>query len=285
VRVFGTQLEMLLDGHKCAAALKKGKKVYLAKNTPIEAGSLAQIPVADLEGLLFDDPALTEKFTGIGCLPYQVTRCQEEFEGKAGSLRKGRRTAAGRDQDGQGLRGHETQAFCGRQDGRTPWQQGRCLRILPVEDMPYFADGRTVDMVLNPLGVPSRMNVGQILEIHLGLAAKGWAIRSTHYMKKENQGTAQQVEAIFLTTLRRPVKKMSDKDMKSLAADDYRNGVHMATPVFDGAKEEEIKKLLVEAGLSPTGQTTLYDGRTGEAFKEKITVGHHVHAQAPPSGR
>jgi DNA-directed RNA polymerase subunit beta len=76
---------------------------------------------------------------------------------------------------------------------------------------------------------------------------------------------------IFLTTPG-DLKKMSDKDMKSLAAF-YRNGVHMATPVFDGAKEDEIKKLLVEAGLSPTGQTTLYDGHTGEAFKEKITVG------------
>jgi DNA-directed RNA polymerase subunit beta len=150
--------------------------------------------------------------------------------------------------------------------------KGVVSRILPIEDMPYFADGRPVDMVLNPLGVPSRMNVGQILEIHLGLAAKGLGDQlNALYEENQVQELRKKLTAIFEDAAGN-LKKMNDADVKRLAAY-YRNGVHMATPVFDGAKEEEIKKLLVEAGLSPTGQTTLYDGHTGEAFKEKITVG------------
>ncbi len=150
--------------------------------------------------------------------------------------------------------------------------KGVVSRILPIEDMPYFADGRTVDMVLNPLGVPSRMNVGQILEIHLGLAAKGLGDQLNALIE------AYQVDAIR-SKLRNifgeavgDVDSMDEGQVMGLA-NFYRNGVHMATPVFDGAKEEEIKTLLTEGDLSPTGQTTLYDGHTGEAFKEKITVG------------
>jgi DNA-directed RNA polymerase subunit beta len=150
--------------------------------------------------------------------------------------------------------------------------KGVVSRILPIEDMPYFADGRSVDMVLNPLGVPSRMNVGQILEIHLGLAAKGLGDQLNDlYEENKVQELRRKLGNIFADAAGN-LKKMSDKEVKHLSAY-YRNGVHMATPVFDGAKEDEIKKLLVEAGLSPTGQTTLYDGHTGEAFKEEITVG------------
>jgi len=150
--------------------------------------------------------------------------------------------------------------------------KGVVSRILPIEDMPYFADGRAVDMVLNPLGVPSRMNVGQILEIHLGLAAKGLGDQlNALFEENKVKELRKKLTNIFKTSAGN-LKKMSDADVKDLAAY-YRNGVHMETPVFDGAKEDEIKDLLVEAGLSSTGQTTLYDGHTGEAFKEKITVG------------
>jgi DNA-directed RNA polymerase subunit beta len=180
-----SQLEMLLDGHKCAAALKKGKKVYLAKNTPIEAGSLAPIPVADLEGLLFDDPALTEKVHQVlDVYRTQVTRCQEEFEGRLGRYEKGDELPPGVIKMVKVYVAMKRKLSVGDKMAGRHGNKGVVSRILPVEDMPYFADGRTVDMVLNPLGVPSRMNVGQILEIHLGLAAKGSAIKSMHYMKK-----------------------------------------------------------------------------------------------------
>jgi DNA-directed RNA polymerase subunit beta len=268
-----SQLEMLLDGHKCAAALKKGKKVYLAKNTPIEAGSLAPIPVADLEGLLFDDPALTEKVHQVlDVYRTQVTRCQEEFEGRLGRYEKGDELPPGVIKMVKVYVAMKRKLSVGDKMAGRHGNKGVVSRILPVEDMPYFADGRTVDMVLNPLGVPSRMNVGQILEIHLGLAAKGLGDQvNALYEKSKVKELRNKLINIF-NDAAGDLKKMSDKDMKSLAAF-YRNGVHMATPVFDGAKEEEIKKLLVEADLSPTGQTTLYDGHTGEAFKEKITVG------------
>ena len=152
--------------------------------------------------------------------------------------------------------------------------KGVVSRILPIEDLPYFEDGRPVDMVLNPLGVPSRMNVGQILEIHLGRAAKGLGEQLTELIQAEKyKAVRDKMKKIFTTA---PQHKMiNDLDDKRLVdfTDFYKDGVHMATPVFDGAKEDEIKALLKEAGLEQSGQATLYDGRTGEPFDDKVTVG------------
>ena len=268
-----SQLETLLDGQKCSAPLKKGKNVYLDKDTPIEAGSLDPIPVADLEGLFFEDPALTEKVHQVlDVYRSQVALCQEEFEGRLGRYEKGDELPPGVIKMVKVYVAMKRKLSVGDKMAGRHGNKGVVSRILPIEDMPYFADGRTVDMVLNPLGVPSRMNVGQILEIHLGRAAKGLGDQlNALYAENNAQELRNKLSNIFDSDAGK-LKKMSDKDVKSLAAF-YRNGVHMATPVFDGAKEDEIKKLLVEADLSPTGQTTLYDGHTGEAFKEKITVG------------
>jgi len=122
--------------------------------------------------------------------------------------------------------------------------------------------------------VPSRMNVGQILEIHLGRAAKGLGEQLTQLIQAEKyKAVREKMKTIFTTTSHR--KMISDLDGKQLAdfADFYKDGVHMATPVFDGAKEDEIKTLLEEAGLEQSGQATLYDGRGGERFDDKVTVG------------
>jgi DNA-directed RNA polymerase subunit beta len=152
--------------------------------------------------------------------------------------------------------------------------KGVVSRILPVEDLPYFEDGRPVDMVLNPLGVPSRMNVGQILEIHLGHAAKGLGDQLNELLQENKvKALRDKLKRIFTDAQdEMSIKSYDDEEIKNLTQH-YVKGVHMATPVFDGAKEDEIKALLAEAGLSRTGQTTLYDGRSGEPFKEKITVG------------
>jgi len=152
--------------------------------------------------------------------------------------------------------------------------KGVVSRILPQEDLPYFEDGTQVDMVLNPLGVPSRMNVGQVLEIHLGWAAKGLGDQLNTLLKqRKTQAIREKLKRIFSEpSTQEMIDAFDDEDLYEYA-DNYRDGVHMATPVFDGAKEDEIKSLLVEAGLPTAAQTTLYDGRTGEAFKEKITVG------------
>ena len=152
--------------------------------------------------------------------------------------------------------------------------KGVVSRILPIEDLPYFKDGKPVDMVLNPLGVPSRMNVGQILEIHLGRAAKSLGDQLNLLLEdQKTKALRSKLKKIFEDAdAQNSIKDFSDDELMTFAMH-YKEGVHMATPVFDGAKEEEIKNLLEVAEVRTTGQTTLYDGRTGEAFKEKITVG------------
>jgi DNA-directed RNA polymerase subunit beta len=157
--------------------------------------------------------------------------------------------------------------------------KGVVSRIVPVEDMPYMADGRPVDIVLNPLGVPSRMNVGQILEVHLGLAAKGLGFRIGEMLRR--QATASEVRG-FLDQIYNSTGKSEDLDQLSDGeivemAGNLESGVPFATPVFDGAKESEIKGMLALAGMPESGQMTLYDGRTGERFERQVTVGYmHV---------
>ena len=148
--------------------------------------------------------------------------------------------------------------------------------IVPEEDMPYREDGTPVDVVLNPLGVPSRMNVGQILEAHLGWAANGLGLKigamlDAHskieqlkaFLKKVYDGNSQAVD----------LDAFSDDEIVQLAQN-LRRGVPMATPVFDGAEESEIKEMLALADLPETGQTELIDGRTGEPFDRPVTVGY-----------
>ena len=149
--------------------------------------------------------------------------------------------------------------------------------IMPVEDMPYDENGVPVDVVLNPLGVPSRMNVGQVLEAHLGMAAKGLGDK-INTMLAEQKKVAQVrkfLEAVYNNGAGRKedIKSLSDEEVMELA-ENVRNGFPMATPVFDGAKESSIKELLTLADMPDSGQFTLYDGRTGEAFDRPVTVGY-----------
>jgi DNA-directed RNA polymerase subunit beta len=157
--------------------------------------------------------------------------------------------------------------------------KGVVSKIVPVEDMPYMADGTPVDIVLNPLGVPSRMNVGQILEVHLGWAAKGLGRRIDALLKADAKAAEVRklVEEIYNSTGRpEHLETMTDGEIVGMAGN-LVNGVPFATPVFDGATEEEIKKMLDLAGLPRSGQITLHDGRTGEAFDRPVTVGYmHV---------
>jgi len=149
--------------------------------------------------------------------------------------------------------------------------------IVPVEDMPYLADGTPVDIVLNPLGVPSRMNIGQVLETHLGWAAKGLGLKIGALIDAGASTTDKRrfLDEIYNKTGGQKVKlnELNDEELEELAGN-LRRGVPMATPVFDGASEKEIKSLLELAGLSVTGQTQLYDGRTGEGFDRATTVGY-----------
>ena len=154
--------------------------------------------------------------------------------------------------------------------------KGVISTIVPVEDMPYMQDGTPVDIVLNPLGVPSRMNVGQVLETHLGWAAKELGKKIGNML--ETQANAAAVRK-FLDNIynnsgkQEDFKSLSDDEILNLAHN-LKGGVPMATPVFDGASEEEIKSMLLLAGLPEDGQTQLYDGRTGDPFERPVTVGY-----------
>ncbi|HTQ15649.1 MAG TPA: DNA-directed RNA polymerase subunit beta [Rhizomicrobium sp.] len=154
--------------------------------------------------------------------------------------------------------------------------KGVISRILPIEDMPHLEDGTAVDVVLNPLGVPSRMNVGQILETHLGWASAGLGRQIGAALDKVRRdgkpdGLRRTLKHIYGSDER--LAELDDQGLMELA-DNLRTGVPVATPVFDGAKEHDIVEMLSEAGLSKSGQVTLFDGRTGEAFKRAVTVGY-----------
>ncbi len=157
--------------------------------------------------------------------------------------------------------------------------KGVISTIVPVEDMPYLEDGTPVDIVLNPLGVPSRMNVGQVLETHLGWAAKGLGLKIGRMLQAQAQAQAAELrgflEQIYNQTggLKERLAELSDAEVIELARN-LRDGVPMATPVFDGAGERDIKGLLELAELPVSGQTWLYDGRTGERFDRQVTVGY-----------
>ncbi|ABL02532.1 DNA-directed RNA polymerase subunit beta [Candidatus Ruthia magnifica str. Cm (Calyptogena magnifica)] len=156
--------------------------------------------------------------------------------------------------------------------------KGVISRVSPVEDMPYLVDGSTIDVVLNPLGVPSRMNVGQVLEVHLGYAAKGLGYKITAMLDEKRTDMVKQIRD-FLDEVYNSYGKQenlasfSDEEIIELASN-LREGVPMATPVFDGIKEKDIKSLLKLADLPESGQEQLYDGRTGEPFDRHVTVGY-----------
>jgi DNA-directed RNA polymerase subunit beta len=153
--------------------------------------------------------------------------------------------------------------------------KGVISKIVPVEDMPYMADGTPVDIVLNPLGVPSRMNVGQILETHLGWAAKGLGLKIGELLAASAKAAEVRklLNRIYSSGARaEDLESLGDEDVVRLA-ENLRSGVPFATPVFDGATEKEIKEMLELAGMPRTGQITLHDGRTGDPFERQVTVG------------
>jgi DNA-directed RNA polymerase subunit beta len=154
--------------------------------------------------------------------------------------------------------------------------KGVVSKIVPIEDMPFLADGTQVDIVLNPLGVPSRMNVGQILETHLGWACAGLGLRigqavDAYNGKHDTKPLKELLKKIYGED--ETIKSLGEKELAELGSN-LRHGVPIATPVFDGAKEADIEHMLDLAGLDHSGQVTLYDGRTGDPFDRKVTVGY-----------
>ncbi len=152
--------------------------------------------------------------------------------------------------------------------------KGVVSRLLPEEDMPFFADGTTVDLVLNPLGVPSRMNVGQVLECHLGFAAKKLGEQIEKLCRRhEIDEVKKRLRSIYSDVEYEQLTDGLDDDALVDMGRKFFHGLHVATPVFDGASEAEIRSMLVEAGVDEVGQSTLYDGLTGDKFDNQVTVG------------
>ncbi|MBB45510.1 MAG: DNA-directed RNA polymerase subunit beta [Rhodospirillaceae bacterium] len=157
--------------------------------------------------------------------------------------------------------------------------KGVISKIAPIEDMPYLEDGTPVDIVLNPLGVPSRMNVGQILETHLGWASHGLGRQISGMLKElsrsqETESLRETLKGIYgEPQYDSQIAPLGDEELTELASN-LKGGVPMGTPVFDGAHEDDVVKMLEQAGLDSTGQVALIDGRTGEAFERKVTVGY-----------
>src|SRR5262249_12069661 len=154
--------------------------------------------------------------------------------------------------------------------------KGVISRIVPMEDMPHLEDGTPVDVVLNPLGVPSRMNVGQILETHLGWACAGLGAQIGDTLDRvrrdgKHDSLRKALKHVYGDDER--LKELDEQGLMELG-DNLRTGVPIATPVFDGAKEADIVDMLEQAGLTSSGQVTLFDGRTGEPFKRQVTVGY-----------
>jgi DNA-directed RNA polymerase subunit beta len=154
--------------------------------------------------------------------------------------------------------------------------KGVVSKIVPIEDMPFLEDGTHADIVLNPLGVPSRMNVGQILETHLGWACAGLGKRigqtvDAYLSKQDVKPLKETLKKVYGEN--ETIKSLNDNELVELGSN-LRKGVPIATPVFDGAKEADIEEMLELAGVDKSGQSVVYDGRTGDQFDRKVTVGY-----------
>lgn len=283
------RLEKLLVGEKVAVSLKDAKnKIVVRKGEEITAEALARIPLVKMRDITFPAKSKIEPKIEKILDNYneQVTLIKMIFDEKVNRFKKGDDLPPGAIKMVKVYVSTKRKMSVGDKMAGRHGNKGVVSRIMPVENMPYFEDGTPVDIVLNPLGVPSRMNVGQVLETHLGWAAKGLGAQIGHLIDTcQVAALRKKLKIIFSAEQYKNLfAKMKDEELLEFA-EDYRNGVHMATPVFDGAEESDIRELLAGAGLSDSGQTKLYDGRTGEAFDQKVTVGimyvlklHHLVA-------
>jgi DNA-directed RNA polymerase subunit beta len=279
------EIQVMLDGHTCIATLKKGKNTILQKGTILTQEILADIPLNYLETLSLKDPEQSEKLHELlKMYREQQERNREKFEEKVTRYEKGDDLPPGVIKMVKVYVAMKRKLSVGDKMAGRHGNKGVVSRILPQEDMPYFSDGTPVDMVLNPLGVPSRMNVGQILEIHLGRAARELGRDITKLLDQQNfEALKEKFKRIFSTKkvtdevlpqgpVVEEIDTYSDDQLANLAKF-YENGVHMATPVFDGAHEKEIKNLMNENSEPVSAQAKLFDGRTGLPFQGKVTVG------------
>jgi DNA-directed RNA polymerase subunit beta len=278
-RAAQARIVKLLEGRKTSARLVgDGREELLAKGRVLTAEDVTALPYKHWVDVQIEDgdKVATTVATISRSLEAAKSRVREKFEGKIERLKKGDELSPGVIKMVKVYVAIKRKLQVGDKMAGRHGNKGVISRILPEEDLPYLPDGTPVDLVLNPLGVPSRMNVGQILETHLGWAALNLG-RAIAEMVEE-QTSPKKVREFLMKKVftegdsQKLVKGLSDEDVVRLGWM-LRHGVHMATPVFDGATEPEIRTLLETAGQKRSGQTELFDGRTGEAFDEDVTVG------------
>jgi DNA-directed RNA polymerase subunit beta len=253
--------------------------VWVEPRAAISAEVLAQIPQSRWKDIQLEDARAQEQIDRIfASIEDQANVIKAVFDEKIARLRKGDELPPGVFKMVKVYLAIKRKLSVGDKMAGRHGNKGVISRILPEEDMPYMADGSPVDIVLNPLGVPSRMNIGQILETHLGWAARGLGEQIDAMLHGDGRAKDPSVVRAALKDtysdprISRALDQASDDVVVELGGS-LRRGVHVATAVFDGAKEDEIRSELDRAGLPLTGQTVLFDGRTGEPFDHEVTVG------------
>ncbi|HWN70353.1 MAG TPA: DNA-directed RNA polymerase subunit beta [Haliangium sp.] len=273
-----SKMRKLVLGNVTAARLVDDKgKVLLPKGQKIDAATLDQVPARYWHEIQVEGDGKSEE--SLEKLAAQreedVKLIEEQYDEKIGKLTKGDELPPGVIKLVKVYLAIKRKLSVGDKMAGRHGNKGVVSRLLPEEDMPYLADGTPVDLVLNPLGVPSRMNVGQILETHLGWAAREIGRQIDRYLETSWSADVlrEKLKKIFNTAQAHEfIDRLEGEDIGRFATK-LRKGVHFATPVFDGAVEDEIKTALTMAGLAPNGQSQLYDGKTGDPFDHPVTVG------------
>ncbi len=275
-RSFQQRLKDLLMGRKIEGgpkAVTVGAKVTEELLETLTAGQMAQIVVGN-DKVMQDIEALRAQFEE------SIARLQARFENKVEKLQRGDDLPPGVMKMVKVFIAVKRKLQPGDKMAGRHGNKGVVSKVVPIEDIPYLEDGRPVDIVLNPLGVPSRMNVGQILETHLGWACANLGRQVGEMLDAINgrSGEAAKLRARLKDIYgakgyKEDIQDLNDEQVTELA-ENLRHGIPIASPVFDGAQEKDIVEMLEKAGLSSSGQVTLVDGRTGEAFERKVTVGY-----------
>jgi DNA-directed RNA polymerase subunit beta len=279
------KVESVLDAHALLNDLERNGKVLVKAGTKVIPGIFEKVPVSVLVNVAVEDAVLTEKVQVIlEQAQEQIKQARDHFNRQVSRFEKGDDLPPGVLKLIKISVAMLRVLSVGDKMAGRHGNKGVVSRILRVEDLPYFEDGRPVDMVLNPLGVPSRMNVGQILEIHLGRAAYALGQQIDEMLEEKRlDALRDKAKQIFSLTRKQKEGQVDDVIVRDIDAMDdenflefisrYKNGVHTATPVFDGASEEEIKELIGLSDSDTSGQSILYDGRTGRPFDKPVTVG------------
>ncbi|MDH3913960.1 MAG: DNA-directed RNA polymerase subunit beta, partial [Rhodospirillales bacterium] len=274
-RSFYSRLKDLLSNQTAVAGPKgfeTGSKLTEKTLSDFTPGQWRQIAVKN-DGRQADIEALNKQFDG------SIDELTKRFENKVDKLQRGDELPPGVMKMTKVFVAVKRKLQPGDKMAGRHGNKGVISKIVPMEDMPYTEDGTPVDIVLNPLGVPSRMNVGQILETHLGWACDGLGRQVGELLDQVRRGSSveplrKKLKVIYGDkTFKSEVAEMSDEELFELCGN-LRDGIPIASPVFDGAREEDILEMLDRAGLDSSGQVTLVDGRTGESFHRPVTVGY-----------